>query len=519
MAAVSCTGAIESSHDRTGASGDHAGAGRPDQPGSMSGPSVAAPGGGSSKAVARPRPVARRLTKDEYGHTVRDVLGVDIGPDLAVLTDDRALEIFVNVADAQTVDPERALGFAKLGQLVANKLDLAAIGMKYAVCMSPAKDCQVAFVARMGLSLFRRPLRAEESAAFEKLFADVLAAGADYSRGARAVVEAMLSSPQFLYRLETERTGTPGLRPLNKYELATRISYLLWASAPDEALLQAAAAGSLATPQGRQDQVARMLRDDRARRVTARFVRDWLRTEDLPATAAPEIAALVALYQKHVWTDKAPLVELFGTTQGEPGRTGLLGQSAALMSMSSEGPGNIITRGLFLESRVLCHDPTHDPPEAIRGLIEQVAMSAPPNASDRQISEIRLGRPECGVCHQAFDPLAFGFEIFDVRGRSRTADEHGNNVRSDGWIPNAQSGGRVEYRNFEEYMGILARDPGVARCVARMHLASALGAALTTEHEPWAETLRRDHAQAGGDYRAMVAAIVKHELFATVVTE
>ncbi len=526
----------------------------PDEPGGNGGA-----GGGTAPGMpivlpmgASPLPaLVRRLTKEEYTYTVQDVLGVKLDATLlALLPDDRSSEGFINLAEGQTVSAEMALGYGKLAPEITARMDWAAfLGRAAGTCIQATNACEDGFVRKAGQILFRRPVRSEEATAYTGLFAAVVGHGADFNASAKAVLEAMLQAPQFLYRLEVERTGKKETRQVSGYEMASRISYLLWASAPDDALYATAAAGRLTTAPGIAAEVDRMLKDaTRTRRVTSRFMRDWMKLDDLPVGADRDayIQTITMLHQNHIWTDKAPLLEAFrsrkayltarlATAYGltpaagtgiqmydlsaTPGRLGLLTQPGIVTSMSNADTNSIVSRGLFLQARIFCQNATADPPESLRGAIDQFLAAQPKTASQRQIADTRLGRAECGVCHTHFDPFAFAFEQFDGTGRYRTKDEHGNVLRTDGWLPESAIGERKDYRGVEEYMDLLVKAPVVQQCLAQKNLEYAMGRKMTHEQWPAMAGLYGDFAQQGGRYDSMVKAITANPLFQSIVTQ
>jgi hypothetical protein len=400
----------------------------------------------------------------------------------------------------------------------------------------------------VGKLLFRRPLEAHESELFTQLLQSALSEGTSFVEGARVVVEAMLQAPQFLYRLERETAAATGSSPtaertLGGYEMASRLSYLLWSSAPDAALVHAAESGGLDDETGLQAQLARMLGDSaRARRPTLRFLTDWAKLESLPKSELLEelVGSLQAFYADALWTKQTPLLDLltarraflsptlaerYGVvptgdgireydTSALAGRVGLLTQPGLIAGMTNADGGAIVARGLFLQSQLLCGD-TPSPPPGFADAIAAFAASQPPTASLRAIADQRAARPECGSCHQTFDPLAYGLEQFDYQGEFREVDKFGNTLTTDGWIPGrfTEAGQNLPYSGVEAYMTELAKLPIVGSCLAKQHLQFALGRKLGHEDDAVAADLFRRFSQQGGTYPAMLAVIVQHPYF------
>lgn len=490
-------------------------------------------------------PLARRLTREEYGHTIADVVGLELGDEaLAALPADRPIEGFANIASGQTVLPDHVRGYAALARVVVGSDEFATFRTSLAPCGDVGADCAEETVANLGGRLFRRPIDERERALYRALF-DAVAAeyadpGAAHDAAANAVAEAMLQSPGFLYLLEDELDGERQ-RELRGHELATRLSYALWASAPDEALLDAAASGALDTPEGLAAEVDRMLADPRIDRVRGRFVRDWARLESLPdddGLKGELIASAVAFYRDHL-AEGGALFELFDARSavltpalaegyglepaGEglqrydlsdaPGRAGLLAQPGVVAGMTNADGGEIVARGLFLQRQVFCGSPP-DPPASLQDAIDEFVAELPADASERDIAETRLMRPECGACHSQFDPLAYGFERFDFRGRFREVDDHGNELHVDGWIPASYDARGVEvgYDDYDDYVGMLADHPRVQRCFVQRHAEQALGATLEGGQLGTIDELARELGPEGG-HEDLMRLLVLGELF------
>lgn len=533
---VACTGVVDSS--TTG------GTGAP--------PSGAAGTSGTSGTPAVPSSpdfvplanVAARLTPEHYANTVSDVLGVQLtDDDRALFPMDQPLEGFINIGSGQSVAAQHVLAYSRLASRVVQRMDWPGLLSANASCQEPIADCIGAAVSTFGARLFRRPLNNTEVADFSRVFSEVLAAGADFQRATSATFEAMLQAPQFLYLLEVEVTGTVGLREVAGYELASRLSYALWQSAPDGELLTAAADESLSTPHGLAGQITRLLAHPNARRATQRYLLDWARLANLPdpdGLRADLIASAQAFYQDHIWTQRGGLLDSFASrraflspalaekyglaAQGDgilpydtsalPNRGGLLSQPGVVAGMTNADGGEIVTRGLFLTSQLFCGE-VPSPPATLAEAIEAFVAELPPNASERLIAETRLTRATCASCHSLFDPLAYAFENFDFRGTYRTVDEHGNPLASDGWIPAFQLGAAEDqpYANLNDYMAQLAAVPKVQQCLARKHVDFLSGRRSHAEHQGSIDQISAAFVAGGGSYAAMVQAVVSHDLF------
>ena len=489
--------------------------------------------------------VVRRLTGEELVHTLEDVLGVrPRDAALAQMPADRPLEGFVNVATAQTVSPDHVLAYAAVARDVASQLDDGAL---VALTGCDEASCGSEVARSLASLLYRRPPIDREVGSLEALFQSAIDEGASVHEATRFVLEAALQSPSFLYLVEEERADE-SQRRRSGWELASRLSYFLWSSAPDEALRSAAERGDLDTEEGLEAQATRMLDDPRAARSTARFLVDWAGLESIPDDDGLRDAlteSAIAFYVDHLQNDR-PLVELLtseraflNATLAEhqgleaadealraydltdvPGHVGLLTQPGVIAGMTNADGGAIVARGLFLQRQLFCGE-SPDFPATLQDAIDDFVAELPETASDRAIAEARLERDDCATCHASFDPLAYAFERFDFRGGFRTADEHGNTLRTDGWIPSGLTpdGESIAYDEVEDYVTELAALPRVRDCLVRRHLEHALSARLHGSAARQVGAFADALDDAGGSRAAFVRLLVQSELFRSFATE
>ncbi len=304
--------------------GDEGDASTPGRGGS-SGQDVGGSAGGQAGAITAGLPpfaLARRLTREQYAYVVKDVLGVSLDPgQLEVLPAEPLLDGWSGLAANLTVFSAHAEGYFQLADAIARGIsNFDAFVAKQTSCTKITDACRQAFVKTLGRRLFRRPLEARELEIFSALFAKVNGLGVDFAGAAQAVLSAMLQSPQFLYRIERE-DQTPQA-PASGYEIASRLSFLLWSSAPSDDLLDAAGKGALNEGDALIALASKMLLDDKARRASERFARDFLCLDTLLDPGVERVGltaglrhdlanAAVAFYQDHVWQQKQPLQNLF----------------------------------------------------------------------------------------------------------------------------------------------------------------------------------------------------------------
>lgn len=484
-------------------------------------------------------PLARRLTHLEYQWTLEDLFQVTLTQEeQRRVPVDRPLEGFARVASGLTVLEDHVRAYSRNAVSIVARIDVSAVAERFAGC-DLDELCRDAFVRSVGRQVYRRPLDTGESERLVALWDGVAAEGVGAAVSAAAVLQAMLQSPQFLYVMLDE--STPGRRPLSGYELASRLSYYLWGSTPDEALLDAAANESLLTSAGLSVQVERLLSDEvRSGRGLGRFVVDWTRLASIPDDDGLRQAltdTTRSFYVSHV-TSGAPffsileepslvltgdLAERYGLVpQGAQaarypaeelgGPRGLLAQPGVIAGMTNADGGEIVVRGLFLLKQLFCGDPP-DPPEMLQELIEEFVRDLPENATEREIAEERLNRANCGNCHAVFDPMGYAFGRFDERG-GRT---HAEDTPVDGWIPAALAGGeQLNYQDFESFAGLLATQERVQECMVRHQMEFALGSRLEATADPDVIYLADQLARAEGTHRDLLVSIIRTAKFTEV---
>jgi hypothetical protein len=386
--------------------------------------------------------VMRRLTHSQYNHTVRDLLGDQTSPANQFPPED-FVNGFQNQADAQSIPALLEEAYSAAAEKLARNAFRGGDTNGLISCKQDEK-CRGQFVREFGLKAFRQPLRAKEVERYSRLFAGQK----DFVSGAQLVVEAMLQSPNFLFRVE--RGGGA-----KAYEIASRLSYFLWDTMPDSALFRGAAAGELDTKVGVEKIARRMVADPRAKEALNQFVTQWLRFDRLLNTVKdraefpmfnPELAAAMTeetlrLVSDAVWNDR-DFMTVFRSDYGflnsdlanlykfpaPPGefqrvqfpadsdRAGLLGEATFLALTSKPADTSPTARGLFVREQFLCqHVP--DPPPGTNSNLPPLTESKPQTNRDRLSAH--LTSPVCASCHRLIDPIGFGFEKFDAIGGRR----------------------------------------------------------------------------------------------------
>lgn len=276
-------------------------------------------------------PWLRRLTVPEYVETVRSATGVDVAEDARrILPPDVRADGFTNTAYNLTADLAHVEGYARLAEIIVGRLDVDRFAARFEKGRGLDDASMRRLIAGMGTWLLRGPLQSQEVDAFLRVSKAVTGEGGAFTEAVRYVVEAMLQSPRFLYRIEAEADQAGGgksagkLRTVGPYELASRLSYTLWGGPPDAELLRAAGAGELARRPRVEAQVRRMLQDPRAVRRSRQFISEWLNLDRLgnlrpnpsrfPSWSGQLAADMreetLAFFEEVAWKQKRPLAAL-----------------------------------------------------------------------------------------------------------------------------------------------------------------------------------------------------------------
>lgn len=533
-------------------------------PGGSSGPVGEAPPAVGAEfqcadADARGPAPLRRLTIPEYITTIEAALGVDLGSEGDTIPPDVRADGFSNTASGLVVDVAHVEAFAALAQSAISQVDDldAVLTASDVTCRTLDERCETETVEALALRLYRGPATANEVASLRTVFAAVAAEEGDYAEGVRFVIEAMLQSPRFLYKVERQ-DGEGPYRTLSGWETASRLSYLLWGAPPDDALREAAGRDALLGDADIEAQAERMLRDPRARQTSLRYLEDWLhlgrldhlaREEGLFPGWSPELAADMkaetrAYFERLIWEEDRPLGDLWNAQvtflngrlaeyygvplQGDAGdegggvaeydlssipeRGGFLTQGSLL---TIGGPSaSMVARGKFFLENVLCGSVNAPPPG-----VDATPPEPMPGYTQRDQSEERRENPTCGGCHAQMDPLAYGLERFDGTGAFALEDEFGNELREDGNVLFPGEREPVPFATIGELMDLLAGSDRVRDCTSLKATQFALGRALADSDGCSLAAVRETFSASDGTYRDLMVAIALSPGFRTIRVE
>jgi hypothetical protein len=426
--------------------------------------------------------VIRRLTKTEYANTLRDLAGVD--PSVADgLPHEVSGQGYLNSLSSLQLEQYLRIADTVLRQMAAQPSTRRTATSKrlFGPALAPGKDPgQSAREAARSLArqAYRRPPTEGEL--------DVLVAaydlgrrnGLNYPQSLQLMLKAALVSPQFLFITPArEPKPTDGIVPLDDYQLASRVSYLLWATMPDRELLTLADAGRLHEPAVLQAQVQRLLDDRRSRALFDGFGAQWLGVGGLEQQVFdpklfPQMTPAMrqAMYDevrlffgslvrdnekaiRFVDSDftylNGTLATIYGlerTVKGsamqrirlsDGNRGGVLGMPGVLAATSFPTRTSAVKRGVWVLEQVLGEQVPAAPPD-VPALDKQDATSVA-NLTLRQRTELHRTNPVCANCHQILDPIGFGLEKFDAIGRWRDRDANGQAIDTTGELPGGEA--------------------------------------------------------------------------------
>ena len=494
----------------------------------------------------------QRLTIAEYVNTVQATLGVDISHEAqALLPKDLRADGFSNTAYNLSVDLKHVSAYAQLAETIVNKLDILSFAKRFSKSQLLTDKSMRGLIEKMGAWILRGPIDDHEIDLYRGISTTVAAAGGTFPDAVSLIIDAMLQSPRFIYRMENQK-GDGSRWLVGEYELAARISYILWGAPPDERLSKAATAGSLFTTEGLNEQIKRMLADPRAVDRSKRFIAEWLNLNRLnnikpnadkfPSwhhqLAIDMQAETLEFFEDLAWKQKRPLSDLFNAqftyastelakhynlpsspSESERhdlsqhrGRGGILTHGSVLTVGGDEA--SMVSRGLFVLHDLL-RGVVNDPPPCV----DTTPQATKPGLTQRAIAEERIANAQCGGCHSKFEPLAFGLEKFDGVGAYHDKDEHGNALRDDGVILFPGTADSIAYKSSAELMDLLAQSDRVKESLTWKLTQFALGRPLGFPDAADIDKIHQNAQKNGGTYQSLITEIVKSDLVRMTPTE
>lgn len=479
----------------------------------------------------------RRLSSNEYDNTIRDLLGDESSAGAALLPED-VVDPFDNQFDNQLASRTLIEALEQLASEQTASL-LADAPRRDAVvgCTPSGADdaaCMAEFVARFGRRALRRPLAADEVQRFVDLGLAQAADEDDFYAGVGVILRALLQDPLFVYRVELGTpTDEPGVYRLSDFEVATRLSYFLWGTTPDDALLDRAEAGELVTPDDVRAVAQDMLADERALPRIDRFHSMWLgyyRLPHDPALTAAMRTETRMLLEKIIVDDRADWRSLFSATgtflddtlathyglptpgtseftwvdYGDSGRKGLLSQGSFLSVAGKFGDTSPTQRGKLIRKRLFCQVIPPPPPEV------NVDQPPPEVQSPCKIDRYNMTEIDgCAACHELMDPVGFGLENYDQAGRYRTTDND---------LPQCEIAGEgtidgMAFQGPDGLADLLLQEGLLDTCIVSQVYQFAMGHPPDEDDDRYVEDLTTAFADGGFLFDELMLDLVADEAF------
>jgi hypothetical protein len=493
-----------------------------------------------------PAPI-RRLNRDEYAQTIRDLLNIEFDLGRTLPGDSAGGEGFDNAAETLFLSPIHSEKYMDTAKLVTDFAERDSKARAKIFTVLPGGGISPDQAARRNLETllpraFRRPIEEADVAPYLNLFQTARKRGLPFDSAMLFAVRGVLVSPHFLFRIERPNAN-PEPQPIDQYALASRLSYFLWGSMPDELLFDIAAAGKLHDPYVLKEQVGRLLRHPKSLNFAERFVEQWLRTRELGGEKAPD-PQLFAIYAKdedlrsdirhepilffrELLVKRESLLNLIdskftiasrklnahygfkveGVTQ-QPKRIqfpegtrrgGLLGMSAVLAVSSHPYRTSPVLRGAWVLDSLLGTPPPPPPPNV--PVLEDEHNGNAPKSLRERLTQHRAN-PVCASCHSRIDPIGFALDNYDVIGRWRTEDA-GKAIDTAGEMPD---GSKVDSPESLKAV-LMQRKDMVVRNLATKMLGYALGRGLTLKDSCTVDSIVEQVKAAEYDARTLVEAI------------
>jgi len=491
---------------------------------------------------------ARLLTTYEYENSVRDLLGYE-GEVTEEFPPENKVDGFENNSDAHIASKLQIRKYMTAAEAISK--DATSESVEDLLPCDPAVQGEIACGEQFVRDFLKRAFRRRPTEGEIGDYVDLLREGRSkwgFAEGLRLVLQAALQSPQFLYRLKFVSPDDRGATvPLDGHEMATRLSYFLWATTPDEELMRAAENGRLQTPEQVEAQARRMLQSPKAKHAVFQFHRQWLNLDSLDSIVKD--AERYPSFEPE-WTDDwrrsmrsfvldtyfgedgdleelltstevflpDALAPVYGKAERAAGmdayefdperRSGLLTQPSLMALLANANQSSPIRRGVWVRERLLCQHLPPPPPDA-----NTTPPDPDPDASTRERFRQHTADPDCAGCHSMIDPVGFGFENYDSMGRWRTRD-NGRRVDSSGKL--IQTGEAAIEGSFDGATALaerLADSRTVERCLARKWFTFAMGRPPSEQETCALQRVQRAFRESGGDFEELLVSIATSEAF------
>ena len=492
------------------------------------------------------RVTLRRLNRNEFNYTIRDLFKINIRPADNFPEDSSGEGGFDNDADALFLPALLMENYLEASVIIADAI-LENPGQSRNFLLGASKDAKGArqILSYWAPYVYRNQVEKAEIDRMVAVYQSARKKGKDHVQGMRDCLIMMLVSPKFLYRLELPIEGGGDKIKINDYELANRLSYFLWSSMPDAELFELAKSKQLSNPEILAEQVSRLLKDEKSKTLGRHLGGQWLGWEALRGSANPDANKFkefsfdlrIDMYREsaqffdHLIREDGSLYDLlhsdytfinerlakFYGIQGvkgtqfrrvalkDPNRGGVLGMGSVLVASSMPLRTSPSLRGAYILEKILGDKPPSPPMD-----VEQLPANDQELKTQtiRETLELHRESPDCRACHALIDPLGFGLENFDAIGRWRTV-QNGGKIDSSGETPEGEKfSSPAELKEL-----LLKRKEEFTRQAARKFLSYALGRELTPYDRPVTRKITDEVLAADGSLHTLIMEVITSEPF------
>lgn len=497
----------------------------------------------------------RRLTRTQFRNALKDVFGYEVPIDR--LDADSYSGNFASIGAAVVVTSDQGAEqyLAAIESAVDTVFSDATRRAQFIGCTPSGQNndtCLRGYIQKLGVRAWRRPLESAELDRFGQLATSAATTLSSATEGARWATVALFESPNFIYRPELGTPVTGGSLRFNGYEMAGRLSFLLWNSLPDQTLLDQAASGMLTTSDGIRAAATRMLGVKAGRESVGNFAEEYLRLDRIATQGkdpalfpdySPNLQAAMVRDMRDTWAslvfdDQASALDLFTTTKvvvnsdlaklygldanglsatsfqtrslpDNGPRAGILSKAALLSEFANQQSGSPTLRGKFIRESLMCL-PVPPPPPGVNTAAVDQPTDVP--MTKRQKLEAHRSSPACAGCHALMDPLGLPLESFDAIGKYRTLD---NGLPVD---PTSSFDGQAVAD--ARALGVAAsQSVAVAQCLVRKYYAYAVGHEERDVDGSVLNELAASFKASGFNLRDLIVAVVTHDAFSTATPQ
>jgi hypothetical protein len=490
----------------------------------------------------------RRLNRSEYSNTLRDLTGAQKDYTTTFPAENLSFG-FDNIGEALTVQPLHVEAYQKNADEVLSAFFARPVAdparSRILTCdPNSGRACAVSALLRFAQYAYRRPVVEAEVKSLLDLAEDFVTTGGTWADGLKLAFKGVLLSPHFIYRVELDPNPTSkDPHRLAPFELASRLSYFLWSTMPDEALFVEAQSASLLNDAALSAQVERMLADPRSAALVSNFAGQWLnlrRVEQITPDAAvypsfdDELRSAMRtegeMFFAELLREGRPVSELLTSsftyvnerlaqhyglpapagagfervTLSDSPRLGVLSQASFLTITSNPTRTSPVKRGKWVLDQLLCSPPPPPPPNIDTNLVETGGLSL------RERLEQHRAKEPCKSCHKVMDPIGLSFENYDGIGQYRSQDQFGP-IDATGSLPTSE--GDVTFDGAAELVPILAKDERLLGCVAQKVLTYAVGRGFTNDDTATLDAVLAAMNTSNKGLRGLFASVALSEAF------